>query len=244
MKFIIVVFFSALFTLTLNAKCIDGNCVNGEGIETYDDFIYIGNFKNGKKDGDGTLREGKDSFYVLYNGKFKNDKPYGQGIMYIHDNNYEPCIIGDFIDFKIIRPGTALLMKQNHNSVDAYYIAEEPKNGSQGYKFSESKTADLFCSNNPLNILCAVKFMDQNKKSIATIMGLGYLKAVVGTSSSMSLNSLKTNSIKFKHIKNALNTLGRYMTKNKNESLKNFVKRMNDKIIQAKQRINHKLANP
>ena len=83
------------------AKCIEGDCQNGQGAYTRaDGDIYQGGFKNGLKDGQGTytwadgaiyqggFKNGKadghgtktfDSSGEKYQGEYKNDKMDGQG---------------------------------------------------------------------------------------------------------------------------------------------------------------------
>ena len=57
--------------------CIEGNCINGQGTETYTDgFKYVGEFKNGERNGQGigTWPDGN-----TYTGEWINDKRNGHG---------------------------------------------------------------------------------------------------------------------------------------------------------------------
>ena len=59
--------------------CISGNCVNGQGTCTYADIPgskYVGEFMNGKKNGQGTFTWADGSKYV---GGWMDGKMHGQG---------------------------------------------------------------------------------------------------------------------------------------------------------------------
>jgi hypothetical protein len=61
--------------------------MHGEGIYTYssaNDNTYLGFYKNGKKHGQGIIREnGK----VLYEGEFFEGNPHGKGLRYDKNGN-------------------------------------------------------------------------------------------------------------------------------------------------------------
>ena len=62
---------------SVKGKCIEGDCQNGQGTQTWaDGDIYQGQWKNGKKDGQGTYTW-KDR--NKYQGQWKNGKKDGQG---------------------------------------------------------------------------------------------------------------------------------------------------------------------
>jgi hypothetical protein len=57
--------------------CIQGNCINGQGAETYPDGEkYIGEFWDSRPNGQGTLMSPYGRKYV---GEFKDGKRNGQG---------------------------------------------------------------------------------------------------------------------------------------------------------------------
>ncbi|MFK7947689.1 MAG: caspase family protein [Saprospiraceae bacterium] len=79
--FYIIVFF--LITNNLQANnCLSGNCQNGFGIQqTHNNNQYLGEFKNGKKSGQGVYYY---STTIKYVGSWKNDARNGEGRMYIN----------------------------------------------------------------------------------------------------------------------------------------------------------------
>ena len=56
--------------------CVDGDCKNGTGTYIYYSGKYVGEFKDGKKHGQGTYNFRGGNQYV---GEFKDDKRHGQG---------------------------------------------------------------------------------------------------------------------------------------------------------------------
>jgi hypothetical protein len=59
--------------------CISGNCVNGQGTCTYADIPgskYVGEFMNGKKNGQGTFTWADGAKYI---GGWMDGKMHGQG---------------------------------------------------------------------------------------------------------------------------------------------------------------------
>jgi len=59
-------------------ECIQGNCYNGSGIYIFDSGMkYEGEWKNGKRDGQGTLTSPDGS---VYKGGWKNNRMHGQGV--------------------------------------------------------------------------------------------------------------------------------------------------------------------
>lgn len=81
LSFCIVITVLVLSSLLLAAEkegCISGDCVNGKGFyKTFTDD-YVGQFKDGKYDGQGTWTWNNGSKYV---GEFKNGKRHGKGKM-------------------------------------------------------------------------------------------------------------------------------------------------------------------
>ncbi len=75
MRFVFM-FFVILISLTCNAcdrpECLSGDCINGQGIAQYSDGSkYDGQFKDGKKHGQGTWTFPNGG---VIEGHFENDK--------------------------------------------------------------------------------------------------------------------------------------------------------------------------
>ncbi len=80
--------------------CIAGNCKNGFGKISIYNHIYEGNFKDGKKDGDGTMKYANGDFY---SGKWQNDKKHGIGkFIWKNGNSHD----GEWKDDKLHGQGT------------------------------------------------------------------------------------------------------------------------------------------
>ena len=73
------------------AECIKGDCITGPGAFNFPSGNkYVGEFKNGLKNGQGTVTWVSGAKYV---GRFKNDKQHGQGIyMWANGDKY----VGEF----------------------------------------------------------------------------------------------------------------------------------------------------
>lgn len=83
-----------VFSITsIEAQCISGNCINGEGTFVYHDGSrFIGNFDNGKK------KFGKYYYPsgAIYEGYFKNEKRDSIGILYYQNGDfYDGIFIND-----------------------------------------------------------------------------------------------------------------------------------------------------
>ena len=69
------VLFLLLFPLFINSQCIQGDCINGIGKIIYNgDDSYEGYFKDGKKNGQGTLIEYTDEYKITVKGLFVKDR--------------------------------------------------------------------------------------------------------------------------------------------------------------------------
>lgn len=79
-----------IFTISVNAQCISGNCNNGYGIKKYNDgTLYIGDWWNDLPSGHGTAIWPDGSIYV---GDFIEGKYNGKGTHFTNQNLY----IGEF----------------------------------------------------------------------------------------------------------------------------------------------------
>ena len=71
-RIIIILFFFPLF---INSQCIQGNCITGFGKILYEDNnSYEGYFKDGLKNGQGTLIENTDEYKITTKGLFVGDR--------------------------------------------------------------------------------------------------------------------------------------------------------------------------
>lgn len=72
--------------------CVKGDCRNGNGTITYPSGrAYVGDFKDGKKEGNGTFTHNG----YMYIGEWKNDVPHGKGNLTYPDG---VIYLGDFKD--------------------------------------------------------------------------------------------------------------------------------------------------
>ena len=79
MKYLLLVLLGLPFIGFGQKVCISGNCVNGQGTCTYADIPgskYVGEFMNGKKNGQGTFTWADGAKYV---GGWMDGKMHGQG---------------------------------------------------------------------------------------------------------------------------------------------------------------------
>lgn len=91
-KIAVVILLTASLIFTSNVfadveGCITGNCIDGHG-EVINKYVrYTGDFKNGKKQGHGTLTLSNGSQYV---GSFQNGKKHGVGTFVFADCSRYP----------------------------------------------------------------------------------------------------------------------------------------------------------
>ena len=89
-----IILLSLLLSSNAYAKCVQGNCVNGQGTLVSHDRTYVGDFKNDRKYGQGTETYNNGSKYV---GEFKNDKIHGQGTKrYVINGEYIATYVGEW----------------------------------------------------------------------------------------------------------------------------------------------------
>ena len=75
-KVLVAVFLGLLLSSNAYAKCIKGDCKNGQGTHTIDGNTYVGGWKNGELHGQGTMTTAAGNTYA---GEWKNNKMHGQG---------------------------------------------------------------------------------------------------------------------------------------------------------------------
>jgi hypothetical protein len=81
-------------------KCIEGDCVNGQGTLTHVNGYYVGGFKDSTRNGQGTYTFTSGEIYV---GEWKDGKRHGQGTFtYANGNKY----VGEWKDDKANGQGT------------------------------------------------------------------------------------------------------------------------------------------
>ena len=132
-KLIPILVLGLLLSGNAYAECVQGNCVNGQGTQTFPNGDkYVGEFKDNKFHGQGTQTFLNGATYV---GEFKKGKPDGQGtITGANGNKY----VGKWKDGKKHGQGTEILAngdkyegewkddKQNGQGI--YTRAEDEKN--------------------------------------------------------------------------------------------------------------------
>lgn len=123
-----------------NPNCTSGDCENGEGTYIYSNVTYWGGWKNGQKNGYGTLR------YVdmqLYEGNWVNDKMNGFGIFYFSNGDrYE----GNWING--IRSGQGTYFFNNGDRfVGTFANGQKTENGTYSYSVEKKGCVSGDCSN-------------------------------------------------------------------------------------------------
>jgi hypothetical protein len=79
MKQVFFLFGILLFSLSVYAQCLSGNCNDGWGKMDMGYAVYEGNFKNGKPEGNGTMDYGEGN---KYQGQWKNGMEHGRGLLF------------------------------------------------------------------------------------------------------------------------------------------------------------------
>ena len=98
--FIIYIFLILNFKSQIMAdECVSGNCVNGQGTYKHANGEYVGEFKDGKANGQGTATSADGQ--VKYVGEFKDDNFHGKGkLTYKKGSIYEGEFKNDIINGK------------------------------------------------------------------------------------------------------------------------------------------------
>ena len=95
MPFFITIFVALLLSSSIvesQSKCIEGDCYNGFGTESYINLQYSGYFRFGKAHGKGTLHytdtdeypKANDKIIRTYKGEFEDNLPYGEGTLWVN----------------------------------------------------------------------------------------------------------------------------------------------------------------
>ena len=85
-------------------ECTEGDCQNGKGTTISNEIVngevqktkYVGEFKNGKPNGKGTMTFITNGGIICYTGDFKNGFPDGQGEMKIVEGSTATTYVGQF----------------------------------------------------------------------------------------------------------------------------------------------------
>ena len=136
--------FSCNLSLAKDIKCVEGNCINGQGTEIISfpksnmspgDNKYIGEFKDGKRHGEGKLTTRTGRTFV---GEWKNGKKDGYGIW--EDKYFK--YIGYFKNGRIHGSGEYIA---KNNQTLTHYIGEWKEGFQDGYgtaKYNNGSTYD------------------------------------------------------------------------------------------------------
>jgi len=102
--FLLVLMFSMFAGAVYADECISGDCQNGQGTTNSIKIVngeaqntkYVGEFKNGKPNGKGTITFITNGGMIRYTGDFKNGFPDGQGGMKIVEGSTATTYVGQF----------------------------------------------------------------------------------------------------------------------------------------------------
>ena len=129
-----ILFLSLILIFTQNnlsfANCLKGDCNNGFGTWEDTDFKYIGQFKDGFFNGQGTaiFNDGES-----YTGEFSNDAFNGYGTyIFLNGDTY----VGDFLDGEF--SGYGFHSFSNGETYEGSYLNNQ-RNGFGNYKFNDGQ---------------------------------------------------------------------------------------------------------
>ena len=92
-KLILTILFTLVLSGSAFAQCIEGNCLNGNGVKIYSNGSkYIGNFKNGKYEGAGILYRSLRS----ETSNWKNGKLNGYTVLEEQTQNGKQVTMGNY----------------------------------------------------------------------------------------------------------------------------------------------------
>jgi len=122
-------------------KCLNGDCLNGKGSMSYPESKtfkeYTGEFKNGKRDGQGTIT-GKSG--DSYSGQWRADRPHGQGTLIYPSGRAFKQYVGEFKNGAKSGPGT-MTLSDGRIFTGEWKIDTEEKKGPAPEKFGTSAKA-------------------------------------------------------------------------------------------------------
>lgn len=123
-------------------ECIKGDCLNGQGTMTYPESKnfkqYTGQFRSGKRDGQGTMI---GSIGDVYAGYWKNDRPDGKGVLTYPDGQQFKQYDGEFKNGSRDGQGT-LTFSDGRKFTGQWKTEITLKKGPAPKKFGETATAD------------------------------------------------------------------------------------------------------
>lgn len=122
-------------------ECIKGDCLNGQGTMTYPESKnfkqYTGQFKSGKREGEGTMIGLSGDTYV---GKWHNDRPDGHGILTYPDSQQFKKYNGEFKNGTKDGQGV-LTFSDGRKFMGQWKTETTVKKGPAPKKFGEAATA-------------------------------------------------------------------------------------------------------
>lgn len=229
MRILTVFLILASFSSVSHAKtiCLQGNCENGTGVSfnENDNWTYAGEFKNGKKHGEGVERTGSETNYLLYNGSFINDVRWGKGVLLTKFDSGESYVFGSFSNNDLEIGSIAYAKVSGYSG--GYYKVESINGGQTKLSFLKEETANNYCSNNPLDISCITRFVNKNQNEIAAILAVGYFGAVLNSNPSDTNGNSRMS---FDDIANGIQLLNEHLYKRSNERALEFSKRITAKL--------------
>ena len=118
-KLLAIVVLGLLLSGNAYAKCVSGDCKNGYGMFIHDDdenSRYIGDWKNGREHGRGTVF---NKFGDIHIGEFKDGKMEGEGIL-------------------ILKQGAIWVGEWKNSKMEGEFIIYE-KNGRESFRMNCKK---------------------------------------------------------------------------------------------------------
>lgn len=122
-------------------ECLNGDCLNGKGSMSYPESQrfkkYTGQFKNGKRDGQGTMTGRIGDSYA---GQWRAGKPHGHGTFIFPPGRPFKQYVGEFKNGTKSGPGT-MTFSDGRIFTGEWKIETELKEGPAPEKFGASANA-------------------------------------------------------------------------------------------------------